>query len=310
MDVNGGAKVSTTTTSTDNNAGKGGNITVSANTLNLSGTNSGLFAETKGAGNAGDLTLNSYNGNDVQVNFAEGAQISASTSGSGKGGNITVSAPNSSVTLKGDGSDKGGLSASASGEGNGGNIDINARRLEMDRATIRSEATNSNAGDIKLTLDDRLLLRHGSLISTTAKTGNGGNITITAPSAFVVAVPYENNDIIANAFTGNGGQITISAYRVFGLKPQNGQSFNTLRQNRTSDISASSQSGIQGVINIQSLSIDPSQGLTNLPVDVADSSRQIVNGCGASSGTAANAQGEFVVTGRGGLPPRPDDMQT
>jgi large exoprotein involved in heme utilization and adhesion len=312
LNVNGGAKVSTTTTSTVN-TGTGGNLTVSANTLNLSGAKSGLLAETKGAANAGSLTLNPYSGgNDLQVNFAQDAQISASTSGSGTGGNIIVSAPNS-VTLKGDGSEKGGLSASASNTGDGGRIDIKARRLEMDRATIRSEAESSEAGDISLTLNDLLLLRHNSLISTTAGSaqapGNGGNITISAP--FVVAVPSENNDIIANAFSGNGGQINIiDNYRVFGLKPQNRQSFNTLRQNRTSDISASSQSGIQGNINIQSLSIDPSQGLTNLPVDVIDPSRQIVNGCGASSGTADNAQGEFVVTGRGGLPPSPDDMQS
>ena len=314
LNVNGGARVSTTTSSKADNAGKGGDITVSANTLNLSGTNSGLFAETKGAGNAGELTLKPYSaGNDLQVIFAEGAQVSASTSGSGKGGNITVSAPNSSVTLRGDRNEQGGLSASASDQatGNGGSIAINARTLVMG-ATIRSEATNSNAGDITLTLKDLLVLLHNSLISTTAGSaqapGNGGNITISAP--FVLASPSGNSDIIANAFSGNGGQIKIIGnYRIFGLKPQNRQSFNTLRQNRTSDISASSQSGNQGNINIQALSVDPIQGLTQLPVEVIDPSRQIVNGCGASSGTAAKGQGEFVITGRGGLPPSPDDLQ-
>jgi len=293
--------------------GDGGNITVSANTLNLSGKNSGLFAETKGTGTAGNLTLNPYNGNDLQVIFAQEAQISASTSGSGTGGNVTVSAPNS-VTLTGDGSDQGGLSASASDQatGDGGSININARRLEMNGAIIRSEAQKSQAGDIILNLDDILLLRHNSLISTTAGTaqapGNGGNITINAP--FVIAVPSENSDIIANAFTGNGGEINITANRVFGLKQQNGQTFDTLRQNRTSDISASSQFGIQGTVTIQSLNVDPSQGLGELPIEVVDPSNQIATGCGATGGTTANRQSEFVVTGRGGLPAQPDDLQT
>ncbi|MEQ8540486.1 MAG: filamentous hemagglutinin N-terminal domain-containing protein [Coleofasciculus sp. D1-CHI-01] len=309
----GRARVSTTTTSTQENAGKGGDITVSANTLNLSGENSGLFAETEGTGTAGNLTLNPYNGNDLQVIFAQEAQISASTSGSGTGGNVTVSAPNS-VTLTSDGNDQGGLSASASNQatGDGGSININARRLEMNGAIIRSEAQKSQAGDITLNLDDILLLRHNSLISTTAGTtqapGNGGNITINA--AFVIAVPWENSDIIANAFTGNGGEINITANRVLGLQQQNGQTFDTLRQNRTSDISVSSQFGIQGTVTIQSLNVDPSQGLGELPIDVVDPSNQIATGCGATGGTTANRQSEFVVTGRGGLPPKPDDLQT
>ncbi|HBL61029.1 MAG TPA: hypothetical protein DDZ80_22135, partial [Cyanobacteria bacterium UBA8803] len=102
LNVDSGAKVSTTTTSLQDNAGQGGDITVRANTLNLSGTSSGLFAETQGAGHAGNLRLNPYSGNDLQVNFAEGAKISASTVGSGTGGNLHVTAPNS-VTLRGNG---------------------------------------------------------------------------------------------------------------------------------------------------------------------------------------------------------------
>jgi hypothetical protein len=331
LNVNGGAKVSTTTTSTANDAGKGGDITVRANTLNLSGTGSGLFAETQGAANAGNLTLNPYSGNDLQLNFTQGTQVSASTSGSGKGGNITVTAPNS-VTLSGNGqlavesrgTGAGGnisittpdltvqnnakISASGSGTGQGGNVAVQAGTLKLDRGSIVSQTAQSQAGDITLTLNNLLLLRHNSLISTTAGSaqapGNGGNITIKAP--FVIAVPSENNDIIANAFTGDGGRINITANRVFGLKQRNGQSFNTLRNNRTSDISVSSQSGIQGTINIQSLSVDPSQGLTALPIDLIDPSNQISRSCGAS----ANRQNQFVVTGRGGLPPSPNDLQT
>jgi len=362
LNVNSGAQVSTT--ATEKATGNGGDINVSANTLNLSGNGSGLFAETKGAANAGNLTLQPNGSNNLLVNFlTPGAQVSASTSGSGTGGNLNVTAPNS-VTLIGDGklsaettgsaqagkvqittptlainraqvststsgsgtggnltitasnsvtlNSNGKLSASASDTGKGGNITIDTGTLKLDQGTIQSQASKSQAGDINLTVKDILWLSHNSLISTTAGTekapGDGGNIKIQAP--FIIALPSQNSDIIANAFTGNGGQIYISANRVFGMTLRNRQSFDTLRQNSTNDLSASSQSGGQGTINIQSLSVDPSQGLADLPTAPIDPSNLIAKGCGNTSGATANRQSEFVVTGRGGLPPSPDELQT
>jgi large exoprotein involved in heme utilization and adhesion len=233
------------------------------------------------------------------------SRLEAEATDGGQAGNLDITA--NRLTLR-----EGSSATVSSRQGQAGNLSISANNLLLDRGQITAETgkrSDQGGANIKLQVTDLLLLRHQSLISANA-TGdaNGGNITIKAP--FVVAVPYENSDIIANAFSGDGGQINIiDNYRVFGLKPQNRQSSDTLRKNRTSDISASSQSGNQGNINIQSLSVDPSQGLTQLPVEVIDPSRQIVNGCGASSGTSANTQGEFVVTGRGGLPPSPDDLQ-
>jgi large exoprotein involved in heme utilization and adhesion len=291
--------------------------------------NSAKLAATTEKGSGGDIQLQNLS----SLQLSNGSEISASTK-SGSGGNVSVNAPGGTITLTGDSSLKaeateggqaGNLDITAnqltlrdssatvsSPQGQAGNLSITANNLLLDRGEITAATGKRSAqggANINLQVTDLLLLRHRSLISANA-TGdaNGGNITISAP--FVVAVPSENSDIIANAFSGDGGQINIiDNYRVFGLKPQNRQSFDTLRQNRTSDISASSQSGIQGVINIQSLSIDPSQGLTQLPVEVIDSSPQIANRCAAGNSKSANGQGEFVVTGRGGLPPSPDDMQ-
>lgn len=54
---------------------------------------------------------------------------------------------------------------------------------------------------------DLILVRRNSLISAEAlNNANGGNIKITQP--FIVVVPAENSDIIANAHQSRGGIIT------------------------------------------------------------------------------------------------------
>jgi len=182
--------------------------------------------------------------------------------------------------------------------GQGGSINISTRQtLNMTRSRITATTTSGNGGDINLQVGDILLMRNNSLISTTAGQagagGNGGNINIRAP--FIAGVPTENSDITANAFAGNGGNIQISSNNIFGLefRPQ---------LTPLSDITASSQFGVDGTVIISRLDVDPSQGLAKLPVDLADPSQYIVSGC------AAAAEGNsFVVTGRGGLPANPSN---
>ncbi|MBE9114567.1 S-layer family protein [Lusitaniella coriacea LEGE 07157] len=69
-----------------------------------------------------------------------------------------------------------------------------------------------------------------------------------------------------------------------------------------SDITASSGLGaaFSGTVDINQLVADPSSGLTELAAGLTDPSNQVQSGCSASQG------GEFVVTGRGGLPPNPN----
>ncbi|MBD2202492.1 S-layer family protein [Calothrix sp. FACHB-1219] len=118
--------------------------------------------------------------------------------------------------------------------------------------------------------------------------GNGGNITINSP----VILGWENSDIVANAVTGNGGNIQIATQGIFGLK---------YRQELTSenDITASSQFGVNGTVDINNFGVDPNSGLVQLPVNITDSSQQIATGCSEMSGSS------FVATGRGGLPNNP-----
>ena len=134
-----------------------------------------------------------------------------------------------------------------------------------------------------------MILRNNSLINTESLgTGNGGNITINSP----VIASFENSDIIANAVEGNGGNINITTQGIFGLE---------FRDELTleSDITASSQFGLSGTVAINNISIDPSSGLTELPVKLSDSSEQIATGC------SSKADSTFVATGKGGVPQNP-----
>ncbi len=149
-------------------------------------------------------------------------------------------------------------------------------------------------------LNNVLLLRNGSLISTDAGTdqagGNGGNITITAP--FIVAIPAEDSDITANAFTGAGGNVAIAARGIFGIEPRP-------EETPLSDITASSALGVSGTLAIDTLDTDFIQNsLTNLADVIIDTATLTANSCIARTDESL---GSFTITGSGGLPQRPGD---
>jgi large exoprotein involved in heme utilization and adhesion len=301
--VRDGAQVSSGT----RGEGAGGNLTVNAtNSIQVIGrTADGQFpslltATTTASGNAGDLLLKTR-----QFIIEDGGQVSSqqtTATATGNVGNINIEVQvlavrnNASITVE-------DRSTRVDGQGTEpiGNINIQTESFTIDRGIISAETASTNGGNIALDVQDLLLLRNGSLISTNAGTvgagGNGGNITFNGN--FIVAVPKENSDITANAFTGQGGRVEINAQSVFGIqaRPQ---------LTPLSDITASSERGIAGVVSINTPDVDPNRGLVQIPVDVTDASGLIVQTC-PTGNTTANQSNEFVITGRGGLPPTPSE---
>ena len=300
------------------NASNGGNLTVNANIFEA--INGGqVLTTTYSSGRAGNITLNvgdsvTLSGSDPNyanriAQFGRGvASSDTAASGlfantaedsTGKGGNLSITT--GQLVIK----DGAQLTASSQGTGDAGNIvNITTRSLTLDNGFISTTSLSGQGGNIdRLEVQDLLLMRNGSRISTSAGTdqsggGDGGNITIYNDSGFIVAVPSENSDITANAFQGRGGNINITTSGIYGLKyrPQ---------LTPLSDITASSRFGLQGTVQINTPRVDPTRGLTNLPTDVVDASNQIAQNCPTGGGKVA--QNEFIVTGRGGLPDNPDD---
>jgi large exoprotein involved in heme utilization and adhesion len=198
----------------------------------------------------------------------EGARLSVDNEGLGKGGNINIQA--NSILLD------------------------NAGNIQQDSGGIQATTKSGEGGNISLHIKDILLMRNGSKITTDSTGGNGNGGDINISSNLLAAA--ENSDITANAIEGRGGNVQITTQGIFGIE---------FRPELTleSDITASSQFGLNGAVEIKTLAVDPSKGIAVLPVQPNDASTLISQGCGQYN---PEEYSRFIVTGRGGLPQNPE----
>ena len=211
----------------------------------------------------------------------------------GNGGKLSIQANN--LTIK----DGGQVTASSDGSGDAGEITkIITNNLKLNNGSITTTSRSGKGGNIKnLQAQNLLLLDNHSQISTTSGIGNigggnGGNININA--GFIVGFPQGNSDITANAFQGDGGNINIITNDIFGLK---------FRSELTpdNDITASSQFGISGNVEITTPRVDSTSGLTNLPTSFVDAESLNKDVCAIKNDKIAGGS-SFIITGKGGLP--------
>jgi filamentous hemagglutinin family protein len=296
LEIGNGALFDATTSG----RGEGGNITLRANTVQLL-KGGQVAAISEGSGNAGQIAIDAKNsltiagtdsigakraatGRVTTLNAASGIYASAVQGSTGAGGSIQLTTGELTVQ------DDAQVNVSSLASGNAGNLKISADRVRLDTAgSLRADVQAGSEGNITIATN-RLLMRRGSQITTNAgANANGGNITINSP----IIVGWENSDIIANAVKGRGGNIQITTQGIFGLKYRD-------RLTPESDITASSQFGVNGKVDINNFGVDPNSGLVELPANVTDPSQQIASGCSANQGSS------FVATGRGGIPQNPN----
>ncbi|MGJ3249130.1 MAG: filamentous hemagglutinin N-terminal domain-containing protein [Elainellaceae cyanobacterium] len=298
------------------NPSRGGDITITAETLNLRG-GAQILTTTTNQGNAGTITLDVANEIDISGQddtFAERlgafgpATTAPSSANSGLFANATSLATGraGAIRIATNGlrvADRGAIVVS-SPQGQAGSLSIRANQLQLDQgelSAIAGESGDQASALIQLEDLDLLLLRNESLISAEAlNDANGGSIFIDAPNGVIAGVSDENSDIVANADRGNGGNIDITTLGIYGLEFRNVRS-------PFSDITASSQFGLDGTVMIETPDVDPSRGTVELPDDVVDASQRVAQTCSARNSLNADT-GTFVVTGRGGLPPSPDHI--
>ncbi|MDZ7957551.1 MAG: filamentous hemagglutinin N-terminal domain-containing protein [Aulosira sp. DedQUE10] len=348
--VEGGANIATS--ARQGSRGNGGTLKVTADLIQVNGASfldypSGLFTQTLALGNAGSLII------DTKQLIAQGGGVVAAGTGTnsqGNGGNLTVRASDlielsgtspvdkdpSGLFARSRGSGEAGsllittdkfivrdrarATVEALGSGNAGQLAVNAREVRLDRqGKIVAETVSGNGGDLILQVQNLLLLRNNSQISTTAGTagggGNGGNITVNTPNGFIVGVPGENSDITANAFTGSGGRVQINAFGIFGIEQLSREDLVRLLNSNdptklnpqllpSNDITAISQTNpnLSGIVNIDTPGVDPNNGLVNLPTQpvklTLDQTCRVI---------AGNNQSSFTVAGRGGIPSSPTE---
>ncbi len=334
LDVTGGARIDSSTQT----SGRGGDVILTSQQTTLSGERlaepnepsfnlgsrrgSGIFTRTVGdelctgpCGDAGSVTITTGG-----FTLSDGAQINSGTTGSGRGGDVTVHATDhisisgamtdgtsggivsrsigtaqdsgvggntsltagQSVTL----SNGAAISASSTGPANAGNIAINAgAQFLSQNAAVTTEASQASGGNILIQATDSIRLVNGQ-INTSVQGGpatSGGNIILDP-----AVVTLQNSQVLAQAVQGQGGNINIVA--------------GTFLADQTSVVSASSQFGLSGTVTIQSPVSSLSNTLATLPQRPLQAQHLLRQRCAAQIDGHLSS---FVVAGRDALPSEP-----
>ena len=275
-------------------AGDVGNITVNADRIQVSGSgNNGLFVST--------------------IDASVGKTFGTNPNATANAGSLNLNADRLIVR------DGATITVQATGTGRAGNINIATSSIDLDnKARIDGTTVSGTGANINLQAQD-IQLRRGSRITTDAGASEGGNININ--SSILATLPSENSDITANARSAAGGRVNINVPNVFGFTAVSREQVRTrlgltdaqfaaLQVSPTSllptsDIAAISQSAgpaLQGAVTFSSSGVNPAQGLVELPQNVVNPAALI-----AANPCIRGAQNEFTVTGRGGVPPSPND---
>ncbi len=299
--------------------GKAGNVKVTAGALTIDGSNrgnnfTGLSTESKvdgsrrvATGDAGTLTVEVAGA----LRVINGGAISSSTAGGGNGGFVSVTAgkitlldggliaakgssfatvgnagqvrvtATDSVVLRGNSS-----ISSQSEQRTAGGVVVNAgRRLEIYNSTITTESKLGRGGDLTLLAIDRIHADHARIASQAG--GTGGNIFIDP-----VTVSLNQTRISANAVLGDGGNIKINT--------------GYMLRSPGSQITASSEFGLNGQISVLGPSVDLSGSLVALAGHLLGAESRLPERCAVRlSGDLSS----FISVGRGGVPLEPGDYQ-
>lgn len=258
--------------------GQGGNVSVTATNSMVLASGGGI-SSIASKNDVGVLTISAGN---LTVN---GGFIRASTEDVAKGGDINVSAGSAQLNNAAE------ISAKSTGTGDAGNITIDAgSSFVATNSKVTTEASQADGGNITIMATDLIHLTNtevsSSVGSPTITTTEGGNIII--DPTFII---LQNSQIIAQAFAGIGGNITITAGALF-IDP-------------ASVISASSQLGVNGTVNIQAPINELSGTLSPLSSAFQQSAALVAARCAAQLGGRLST---FVLAGRDGIPAEPGGL--
>jgi large exoprotein involved in heme utilization and adhesion len=274
--------------------GDGGSLRITTGEMRVQ-ENGKVIVDSRGQGRAGNLEVSAE---AIALN-RQGRLTAEATGRRGQAGSLSITTDRLII-------EEGAAATVSSPRGQAGNLTITANDILLNDGELTANARVGSGANIQLRDLDLLLMQNGSLISAQASgEAGGGNIDINfeaergfAERSFIVAVPDQDSDIVANAVRGTGGNIRIGTQETFGIEERE-----AISGNDTNDIDASSQEGVQGTVTINRPDVDPSQGLANLPTEPVNP--QVDQRC--QPGGASTSR--FVETGQGGLPPNPGEVE-
>ena len=305
-------------------SGKSGDVTLNARRLSVR-DGGAIRASTLGAGSGGNVTVTASESVEIVGTTRDGfPSVIITASGnlriqtllglqppSGAAGSLGIATGRLSVR------DGAVVSVQSSGTGVAGSINVVADSIALNtKATIDGTSVSGIGGNINLRARD-IQLRDNSRITTDAGAGAGGNITLNSD----ILVGRNNSDITANAKSAEGGRVNVNVPNIFGFTAASREQVKSrlgisdaqlaaLQVSPTSrlpssDIAAISQSSgpaLQGTVTFIASGVNPAQGLVELPQNVVNPAALI-----AANPCTKGAESAFTVTGKGGVPPSPDD---
>ncbi|MGF1539013.1 MAG: filamentous hemagglutinin N-terminal domain-containing protein [Pleurocapsa sp.] len=211
--------------------GNGGDLNISAREIEITGIEPNVFApsaltaSTLGAGNAGNLTIDTS-----KLTILTGGRVDASTAATGNAGNIAIAATDS-ITIDGtvpnsvnpsliiasgnilDPSLQQLLQLPATPSGNSGNVNITTSQLQITaggQLTVRNDGTG-NSGNLEVAADN-IFVTSGGGITAASQVGRGGNINLqVADNLSLIGSSQIAND---NFGAQTGGAIAIETDRL------------------------------------------------------------------------------------------------
>lgn len=284
-------------------SGRSGNLTLNTRTLEILG---GAFLSTTSlnGGNAGDLQVNAQDAIVVSGRSQDQSTSSVLASAvytpteilkqlfgvpdvpSGAGGNLRIKTP--SLAVK-----QGGLvTVSNLGLGRAGILQLDAQKILIQQnGSISAFTLSGNGGNLEISAEQLSLIDRSEIIAAALGDGNngdGGNISITTS----VLLGADDSNILASAQQGRGGNIDITTEGLFGLefRPQ---------ETPGNDINASSELGLNGMVQVETVTLEPTPSRVELEQTPIDVSQLVVAGCSLPEAS------KFTLSGKGGLPTNP-----
>ena len=265
-----------------------------------------INANTTGSGRGGDISITARSVEVVGAADSTPSEIASQTLRSGDAGDITIESPILEIR------DKGQIltstltsPATGSAEGDAGQITLRIPGLlRLQNGTIGANAESSDGGQLQLVAGTIILL-DDSDIQTFVDSGenNGGDITIIADAL----VALDDSDITAFSSDGSGGNIDLSQTTVFSqnlnptLEGLSRDELLALDGNGQVDINAT------GGISSGEISLNDASFIENsineLSDEIVDTATLTAGSCIANS---AETTGSFVVIGGEGVPLQPE----
>jgi len=304
-------------------SGKGGDVTLNARRL-IVRDGGAIVASTLGTGQGGNVTVTADESVEIVGTTTQGFPSVIATASvdlsrillglqpaSGAAGSLSIATGRFSVR------DGAAVSVQSYGAGAAGSINVVADSIALNtKAIIDGTSLSGTGANINLRARD-IQLRNNSRIFTDAGAGSGGNITLNSD----ILVGQNNSDITANAKSAAGGRVNVNVPNILGFAAASREQVKSrLRLSDaqfadlpvsptsllpTSDIAAISQSSgpaLQGTVTFSASGVNPAQGLVELPQNVVNPTALM-----AANPCTEGTESAFTVTGKGGVPPSPND---